>query len=189
MKKLPDADKSLPVRSLSVRGFTAQLAGLKSKISLNDVAVGNYNHRGEDLRKRGPEIKNLHKQFQHRIIEQDGAAYGYCVPKQLDAPAQGGGRKSDVPGEQESGDKGDGEHKQEGGDVRANGNKAKVYDLPVENKIIKHEIQENIQHQVGAPGGGIPESFRRNKRPEGYIHPIDNCQNKIPEPCPSSGHT
>lgn len=189
MKKLPDADKSLPVRSLSVCGFTAQLAGLKGKIPLDNVAVGNHNHRGEDLRKGWPEIKYLHKQFQQRVVEQDGTAHGYGVPEQLDAPAKGAGGKGDVFGKQEPGGKGDGEHKQECGDVRTDGHKAQVHDLLVEDKIVKHEIQENIQHQVGAPGGGIPESFGRDKRPEGYIHPIDHRQNQIPEPCPSSGHT
>ena len=62
----------------------------------------------------------------------------------------------------------------------ANGNETYMYDLLLQDEIVKHKVQKYIQQQVKTSRGGIPERFGRDEFTERRVKPLYGVQDDVP---------
>ena len=117
-------------------------------------------------------MKMFDEQAEKNIIEDDADHHQHKIAEQLDATVQNRVIEYDIPVEEVSRWKAHQKGNDKGRDNGPEGNKTQVQYLLVQDKIIRHGINNDIQQGIGGTAGGIPEGPHRHQLSEWRIKKI-----------------
>lgn len=132
-------------------------------MSLGQVAETNHNGRSEYHGGCRIPTKNIDKELQQNIVDQDTSDGHQEVPDKLYPAAQVRTREYHEHAQVKTGRESDTEGNQECCNVRTDSNGPKVKHQFVQHKIVQQEIQQDIESGIGAATCCIPKSLQGHK--------------------------
>jgi hypothetical protein len=108
---------------------------------IGQVTECHADNRDDHIGDGRPPLEDLHKEFQAKIINENIAQCDHEITDDLGPSAQGGAAETDVARQPEAREEGDGELKDESGNVGREGNKTQIKHLAFEHIVIEHIVK------------------------------------------------
>ncbi len=136
---------------------------------LGEIAEPDHDKSGDDFGHRWVNAEFFYKQFNEDIIKQNANGHQQEIAKELNATMKAGSRKNDMTHQQKPGGKADQKGHHECSNMRFERQRTEVEDLLMQYEIIADIVNQDVQHGVRSPAGGIAKGLYGHQLPEGRI--------------------
>ena len=115
---------------------------------IRQIAERHTEDGDDDVGNGRPPLEHFDEEFQAEVVDENITYGNKEIPDNLRSTTQCGARETDVSRHPETRQEGNGELEHECGDMRREGNEAKVEDLAFENEMIENIVQHPLQNEV-----------------------------------------
>ena len=119
----------------------------------------------------------LDEQLDENVVQENTRYHKKEIAEQLHSSPKNGTGKYDKPVKQVTCRESNGKSHQERGNMRTYRTGGSIYDLFVEDEIVKNEVKEDVDKRIAAATSCIPESLDRHQFSKRLIKKVDDRDN------------